>query len=121
MACPRFLVSVTDEYTTFSFGLPFAADLGISEDEKSTAAAFFGCLGAAAQNDRRGRRISADQARTLTLRPLTGTAPACLSPPPSCKHARKIHDARHPPCLPRAPFDADTMLQRVEQSVDVAI
>lgn len=75
MASPRFLVSpTTDEDRTFSLALPSAADLGISEEEeKSTAAAFVGCVGAAAQHDRRGRRISDDQARTLSLRPQTGT------------------------------------------------
>lgn len=81
MASPQLLVSPTDEEDkTFALSLPSATDLDISEDEeKSTAAAFVGCMSAAAQNDHRGRRISDGQARRLILRPQTGTALAYLS------------------------------------------
>ena len=70
----EFLVSPTDEDRTFSLSLPSAEELNISEEEeRSTAAAFVGCVSEAAQSDR-GRRISVDHARTLILRPQTGTS-----------------------------------------------
>ena len=69
----EFLVSPTDENRTFSLSLPSAEELSISEEEeRSTAAAFVGCVSEAAKSDR-GRRISVDHARTLILRPQTGT------------------------------------------------